>query len=238
MPCDLGAFISATVYENKLVSHKQPREVCTVALIDAAHGREETSGKGFTNPREADAVVQVILNQFLTREFLVITPYNAQKELITNRLREAIRNRLSQGKTDFKLAWADERVHTVDTVQGQEADVIVFSAVRTIKPGFLSNKRRMNVALTRAKDRLVVVAHMSFFRDGLGKESLLGDFIREMEKVTQVLPKQKTRIPRSPCREPPARLPRQIRRKGRPSGPSLCLPGPNQRQGGSTGSKT
>ncbi|KAJ3138589.1 hypothetical protein HDU90_001031 [Geranomyces variabilis] len=187
MPCDLGAFISAAVYSGQLVSFKKPREIATVALVDVANGMEQTRGTGITNPREADAVVQIIFNQFLHREFLVITPYNAQKELIANRLRDAIAKRRAQGKRDIELSVADERVHTVDTVQGQEADIIVFSAVRTIQPGCLSNKRRMNVALTRAKEHLVVLAHMALFRTGHGKKSLLGVFVREMEKVTHMV---------------------------------------------------
>ncbi|KAJ3177061.1 hypothetical protein HDU85_006428 [Gaertneriomyces sp. JEL0708] len=187
MPYDLGAFISKEVYNGRLTSHKQPRPGCSVALVDVSDGTEKMLGTGINNPREADAVVKIVMTQFLTREFLVITPYNAQKELIANRLRQAIRKLNSEGKTDVKLALADERVHTVDTVQGQEADVIVFSAVRTIQPGFLSNKRRMNVALTRAKDRLVIVARMSLFRTGHGKTALLGTFIREMEKVSPVV---------------------------------------------------
>ncbi|KAI8819740.1 P-loop containing nucleoside triphosphate hydrolase protein [Fimicolochytrium jonesii] len=48
MPCDLGAFISGTVYNDRLASHKKPREVCTVALIDVTDGTEQTSGTGFT----------------------------------------------------------------------------------------------------------------------------------------------------------------------------------------------
>ncbi|KAJ3185153.1 hypothetical protein HDU87_002720 [Geranomyces variabilis] len=187
MPCDLGAFVSAAVYDNQLVSFKQPREIGTVALVDVANGMEQTRGTGFTNPREADAVVQIIINQFLHREFLVITPYNAQKELIANRLRDAIAKRRAQGKRDIELSVADERIHTVDTVQGQEADIIVFSAVRTVQPGFLSNKRRMNVALTRVKEHLVVVAHLALFRTGHGRKSLLGEFVRGMEKVMPVV---------------------------------------------------
>ncbi|KAJ3159685.1 hypothetical protein HDU88_008726 [Geranomyces variabilis] len=187
MPHDLGMFISTHVYNGQLTSHKSPRPECSVALIDVSDGVERLLGTGINNLREADAVVKVIINQFLGREFLVITPYNAQKELIANRLRDAIRTLRSQGQTDIKLALADERVHTVDTVQGQEADVIVFSAVRTIQPGFLSNKRRMNVALTRAKDRLIIVAHMALFRTGHGRKSLLGAFVREMENIIPVV---------------------------------------------------
>lgn len=46
------------------------------------------------------------------------------------------------------------RLSTIDAFQGQEADYIVFSTVRcnaAREVGFLQDKRRMNVALTRAK---------------------------------------------------------------------------------------
>ncbi|KAJ3180549.1 DEAD-box type RNA helicase [Geranomyces variabilis] len=139
------------------------------------------------NLREADAVMHIIVNQFLTREFLVITPYNAQKELIANRLRDAIRKRYSQGESNVTVTFANERVHSVNTVQGQEADVIIFGAVQTSELGFLKNKRRMNVALTHAKDRLVVVAHMALFRNRRGRKCLLAALLRKMEKITPLV---------------------------------------------------
>ena len=51
-------------------------------------------------------------------------------------------------------------VHTIDSFQGREADVVVLSLVRdgTRGFGFFEDARRLTVALTRAKTRLVVVA--------------------------------------------------------------------------------
>ena len=51
-------------------------------------------------------------------------------------------------------------VNTIDAFQGQERDIIYISLVRsneTGQIGFLSDERRMNVAMTRAKMKLVVV---------------------------------------------------------------------------------
>ena len=51
-------------------------------------------------------------------------------------------------------------VKTVDGFQGQERDIIYISLVRsndTKEIGFLNDIRRMNVALTRARQRLVVI---------------------------------------------------------------------------------
>jgi hypothetical protein len=47
--------------------------------------------------------------------------------------------------------------------QGQEADIVIFSAVRTEYEGFVNDEQRLNVALTRAKRVLRVVGDWSFW---------------------------------------------------------------------------
>ena len=52
------------------------------------------------------------------------------------------------------------RINTIDGFQGQECDVIYISLVRSNSEqiiGFLNDIRRMNVAITRAKKKLIVV---------------------------------------------------------------------------------
>ncbi|CAG9311914.1 unnamed protein product [Blepharisma stoltei] len=78
----------------------------------------------------------------------IITPYKKQAKLI----RELLYKRY---ESDWK---SDIEVNTVDGFQGREKDLIIFSAVRSGNTvGFLSDYRRMNVAITRAKFGLWIV---------------------------------------------------------------------------------
>lgn len=107
----------------------------------------EPEGSSRLNPREAELVVRkvrALLAAGLTpRQIAVIAPYAAQVRL----LRE--------------LASIDGLdVDTVDGFQGREKEAIVISLVRSNAEGeigFLGDVRRMNVALTRARRKLIVV---------------------------------------------------------------------------------
>jgi ATP-dependent RNA/DNA helicase IGHMBP2 len=82
-------------------------------------------------------------------EIALITPY---KEQITYMRRE-----ISQ---DPILKTLSIDTDTIDAFQGQEADIVYISLVRSNTKneiGFLSDYRRMNVALTRARKKLVVI---------------------------------------------------------------------------------
>ncbi len=84
-------------------------------------------------------------------DFGIISPYKAQVQYLRNRLKSS-------------SVWKPYRplltVHTVDGFQGQERDVIFISLVRANEQGqigFLNDLRRMNVAITRARMKLVIL---------------------------------------------------------------------------------
>ncbi len=111
----------------------------------------EPDGESRRNPEEAALVVRkvsaLIGAGLLPDQIAVISPYAAQVRL----LRE-------------KLAAASDadgvEVDTVDGFQGREQEVVIISLVRSNNSGeigFLGDTRRMNVALTRARRKLIVI---------------------------------------------------------------------------------
>ncbi|CAM9822702.1 unnamed protein product, partial [Sphacelaria rigidula] len=93
----------------------------------------------------------------------VISPYKAQVDRIKQDLS---RRRLFN---EDGSAIGNVHVCTVDGFQGREVDVVLFSCVRATPAGggggrgtigFLSDRRRMNVAITRAKRSLVILGNV------------------------------------------------------------------------------
>lgn len=124
----------------------------------------DTAGCGFEEKQEGNALGNPEEAAFVTRHLAglvdalpagahpsigVISPYRLQVQL----LREQVEHTPS-------LAGESITVNTIDGFQGQERDVIYISMTRSnpdSRIGFLSEIRRMNVAMTRARMRLVVV---------------------------------------------------------------------------------
>ena len=109
-------------------------------------GREERQGGGsLRNILEGKVVAAALVGLRkqcgvdVARRAVVITFYAAQKRSIQLEL--------------ARTSMGDVQVHTVDSFQGSEADIVLLSFVRTSREsvGFLKDFRRLNVALTRAK---------------------------------------------------------------------------------------
>jgi predicted DNA helicase len=109
--------------------------------------QQEPDGSSRLNPREAELVaarVRALLDAGVgPRQIAVIAPYAAQARLLRER-----------------LAGDGLEIDTVDGFQGREKEAVVVTLVRSNPAGeigFLSDVRRMNVALTRARRKLIVV---------------------------------------------------------------------------------
>lgn len=85
----------------------------------------------------------------------VITPYSKQVQLIRNELSSRRVQNTTNNNNPRRVT-----VGTVDSFQGRETDIVIFSAVRsnTVKEiGFLRDARRLNVAITRARRGLILI---------------------------------------------------------------------------------
>jgi len=151
--------------------------------------KEHRDGTSLANKDEARLAVhlytqlrQVTNGLSAQTRVAVITPYAQQANLLRKCFSEALGNEYE------KLV----EVNTVDGYQGREANIVIFSCVRAAGShgvGFLSDVRRMNVALTRAKFFLFVIARCdSIVVNPYWRE--LVDHARDTQAVVSVPMKQ------------------------------------------------
>jgi hypothetical protein len=105
-------------------------------------------------------------------ELALLSPYNQQVGLLRRRLRDVdlpAGLRLKPSHSGKARTVGTEGFHTVDSFQGNQADVIAVSLVRNndqpppFGMGFLNDSSRLNVLLSRAEQLLVVVGSWEFF---------------------------------------------------------------------------
>lgn len=128
------------------------------------YGEEQADdGLSRVNPREAELTLNILRRYFtkIGKERIlderldtgVISPYKGQVHLLRTLLRR---------DAFFKPFRHLITVNTVDGFQGQERDIVLISLVRSNDKGeigFLRDLRRMNVAITRARMKLILLGH-------------------------------------------------------------------------------
>lgn len=159
-------FYNGMVESAPMVSHRGILDYdIPMMWIDTAEcdGKEEFVGENFgrINRAEAEMTLQT-LQQYLEKigkqrileesiDVGIISPYRAQVQLLRKELR----------KREFFRPYRHLlTVNTVDGFQGQERDIILISLVRSNDGGdigFLRDLRRMNVAITRARMKLIIL---------------------------------------------------------------------------------
>jgi superfamily I DNA and/or RNA helicase len=145
------------------------------------------------NPEEATLLIQhlkLLLTQYQENEkekkhisVGIISPYKEQVQYI---------NTLIAADEELQNSPVKIVVKTVDGFQGQERTIIYISLVRSNENkeiGFLNDIRRMNVALTRAREKLIVIgdsgtlANHSFYRDFMTYAEEIGAYVSAWEFI-------------------------------------------------------
>eukprot|EP00931_Biecheleriopsis_adriatica_P046667 TRINITY_DN2681_c0_g1_i2.p1 TRINITY_DN2681_c0_g1~~TRINITY_DN2681_c0_g1_i2.p1 ORF type:complete len:1206 (+),score=280.58 TRINITY_DN2681_c0_g1_i2:65-3682(+) len=140
-----------------------PNPDCRVAFVDVSPAGNVEGRRGFSafNTAEAESVAtaldRILRAGYPARQIVVLTAYLAQKQEIIRAIRD-------RGMGQFLDVIS---VDTVDGYQGMEQGLVLFSATRNNESralGFLSDNRRMNVMLTRAKQGLIIFGNSDTLR--------------------------------------------------------------------------
>ena len=163
-------YSSKVFYNNRLRAHVSvadrilfPGDMPVTFIDTAGCGFDERlEGTSSTNPEEAvflfkhltQLAAELKIAGFSAESFpsiAIISPYKQQITLLKEQLQHA---------PDLQIYGDKISVNTIDSFQGQERDIVYISMTRSNADGeigFLSDIRRMNVAMTRAKKKLVIV---------------------------------------------------------------------------------
>jgi len=148
---DLGVKIN----DDRCFTEKSLRSEYPLVFLDTkemkANERSFQGSNSYDNPVESEIVLDILgralKSSLLEDDIAVIAAYKDQVDLINQH-------------NKFK----NVEVDTVDAFQGREKEMIIFSAVRSNPDhniGFLRDLRRLNVALTRAKRKMIFIGDSS-----------------------------------------------------------------------------
>ena len=169
---------SDALYAGKLRAH---RSVAHHAIDDAPLLMIDTAGRGFEeetpegseskmNSGEAELaaaeVRKLLLAGVRAQDIAVITPYDAQAQ----KLRQVLEDE------------PELEIDTVDGFQGREKEAVVVSLVRSNDSGelgFVADLRRINVALTRARKKLIVIGDSAT----VARHPFYAGFVRYAESI-------------------------------------------------------
>ena len=205
----IGSLVSACFYENVLENGKTDNDVpniyfrlpeeiksCvtwldTTSLPNTYH--EQGKSGSLSNRAEADVIIRILQDLANDETFMnsepvqkcleknekaigVICMYGEQKKLIRKKFNER--------------SWNDEfrglvKIDSVDSYQGKENRVIILSLTRHDKvcsTGFLHLPNRINVALSRAMDKLIIVGAKNMWEHPKNSKTPLAKVLRFIQK--------------------------------------------------------
>jgi ATP-dependent RNA/DNA helicase IGHMBP2 len=185
------AYSSQIFYQNRLKAHDSVarqllfKDDKPVLFIDTAGCgfEEKLEGTSSTNPEEAALLLKhltLLMSEWekqtsnnLFPSIAIISPYKQQIQVLNEQLSHV---------PELQPYLTHISANTVDSFQGQERDIVYISMTRSNSEGiigFLADIRRMNVAMTRARKKLVIVGDSAT----LAQFPFYADFISYTESI-------------------------------------------------------
>ncbi|PHH88830.1 hypothetical protein CDD83_6988 [Cordyceps sp. RAO-2017] len=146
-------------------------------VVDLSGSREESSRESFWNPAHHEWIVRQVRDLLDDENFRSIPDSAGNSHggtvMISTPYSGAVRHYHVAVKTWPAELQSRVEVLTVDKAQGNQADIVFLDMVRTIRPGFMEDALRLNVAITRARQAEVIVMNHGMTMRGRGRAHFL-----------------------------------------------------------------
>ena len=164
-----------------------------VFFVDVKNGKEATEGTSRYNVEELRAtreILEMLLENTLNPEKVSVSaifPYGAQIDKFQRENKELI----NKARKTFKSFEID----TVDAFQGRETDIVLVNTVVTdmSRGNFLNDFRRINVSMSRARDKLFIfgnpttLSNIDMKVSSGGKRRYFADIIDDIKRFGQII---------------------------------------------------
>jgi len=207
---NIGEFVSSSFYDSKVKmgskTHLNRLEMASpfnkeVIFFDTSNSKnpfEQNDGFSAMNNTEAETISEIILPKLFENgvnpsNIAIIAPYKSQ---VAN-----IKNHLNKSSCQFK----NIDISTLDSFQGKEYDIIIFSFTRSAdhskapvvngkpkfsKVGFLDDARRLNVAFSRAKKKLILIGNSKTLTDYKSHYDRIFNYTQLFKRLTELSKKE------------------------------------------------
>lgn len=165
---DIGNFVSQSFYDSELTNGENTyqnviplpepfdKQIIFIDTSSDNSSAESFKDGSYYNQVEAEFIINKIIpelgrNNISPNSYAIVSPYSKQCEKIRELLSEK-----------YAHTFNSVEVATLDSFQGREHDIIIFSFTRSAidkKVGFLDDARRLNVAFSRARKKLILIGN-------------------------------------------------------------------------------
>ena len=176
-PSQIIGFSNEKFYGNQLILknvNNNKNQLKAIKTVPGNHARKNSTGTGLYNQREIDEVIRIVKELPKDKTIGVITPYKKQAELLKASLPKCV------------------DVGTIHTFQGREKQIIILSTVANnindfkteseVKKAFVNNEQMINVAITRATERFILVTSSQIAQSN---NNVLSDLVKYIQYETK-----------------------------------------------------
>lgn len=191
---DISKVVSTYFYDQKLLDHRTikdkmhslekhlPKGFYWLNTPNLEEFEELKEGTSFWNKGEVTQTIHLLqwLDDHLRqkKEIGIIAPYSIQK------------HKLEQALRDYTFSNINLEINTVDAFQGREKHIIIMNLVRNNhfhSIGHIANYARVNVAISRAQELMIIIGNEDFVANNRRKASKLFNVVQHLKRQNSVI---------------------------------------------------